>query len=492
MNQNIKTFLSAFYETNKREFWLLIVFNIVLGLIVNLYDFNGLVKACIIILMALKNLSFLRSASVMPSVSSDFDRYSWKYFQGLPLNKEELIISLMISNIFVMFPGLVWLMSFFIQIASLFADNKEKVDYIVQLKIFLCLLPVLLIISSMSLVNLITFPRKQYSKNEPKAVFLHKVKVVAFSATGFLYFLLGCVYFNEVTGIDLAMYFEKTLQFIFKQSTWWLFPALIAMAVVNYYYAISTWQNELKSYLKIDWNPKRDVSALSLCVALIWAPIHSLDLMTPEEFVDGKIVNAIYKGDYKKVKALIEAGHDINEINLYGYNPALTAASKGHLAMFKLLEEKGAKLDGSVNVRKRKQLSSGLSIFNAAIRSGNSQFVSYLLKKGFNANEKNSHNQWSPLHYAAKTCRPEIIDLLIANKAELNVKDKLGRTPLHLAADIGCFGSVALLLDAGANPNVVDNKNKVALNYAEEGKAKYNNRDLRFYLEKRSRAPANK
>ncbi len=374
MNPNIKIFISAFYETNKREFWILIVSNIILGIILNYYDLNGLVEAGIIIIMALKNISFLRSASVMPSVSSDFDRYSWKYFQGLPLNKEDLIISLMISNLMVLFPGVVWLMSFFIQIASLFADNSHPLDYLLQLKIFLCLIPVLFIISSMSLINLITFPRKQYSKNEPKAVFLYKLKIFSIGATCLLYFILACVYFNELTGIEIDLYLGRFFKFIFSQSTWWILPILITFAFANYHNAIAVWQNEKRSYLKLDWQPKRDFAIISLCLALVWIPVKQLDLMTPEEFTDGKIVNAVYKGDLRKIEQLIKEGHDINEANSYGYTPVLTAAYKGQLTILDNLVKKGAKLDGVTKIR-NDSFDSGLTIFSAAVKSGDIKVV---------------------------------------------------------------------------------------------------------------------
>ncbi len=102
----------------------------------------------------------------------------------------------------------------------------------------------------------------------------------------------------------------------------------------------------------------------------------------------------------------------------------------------------------------------------------------------------NMHNHWYPIHYASNFCKPKMVDLLIEMKAELNVKDKLGRTPLHLAAKSGCFASVALLLDAGADSKIEDNERKLATDYAET--YGYMSKELAFYIDKRSRRPAGK
>lgn len=487
---NIKIFLSAFYETNKREFWLLVLFNILLGIIINAYPLNGMAQAIIIILMALKNISFLRSASVMPSISSDFDRYSWKYFQGLPLNKEELILCLIISNLFVMFPGLVWVMSFFIQLSGMFVDAKEvRFDVVLAIKVFLCLVPILVMVSTMSLSNLITFPRKQYSKNDPRHVFFYKVKTAVVGVTVMLYAITAYIYLSEFTQIDLVPYIGKALKFIFRQSTWWLVPALALMATLTYFGTLKVWQNEKKSYVKIDWQHKRDFSIIAVCIALVWVPVKVLDLFTPDEYLQGKIVNAVYKEDFRKVEALIKAGEDINEVNKFGMTPLLVAAIHGHEFMYYFLEQRGAKAEGVAKIKGDKILS-GLNVYLAAIRSGNMNLAKHFLKPGSNPNEMNKENKWHAIHYAASYCKPKLLDLLIEKKADLNVVNADGQTALHLAAKDSCFASVVLLLDAGADPGIVDNKKKLAMDYAT--KSGYKSRDLDFYMQKRARLPAGK
>ena len=48
----------------------------------------------------------------------------------------------------------------------------------------------------------------------------------------------------------------------------------------------------------------------------------------------------------------------------------------------------------------------------------------------------------------------EIINLLVKHNCSLNVKDHLGKTPLHYASELGQDDTLEILLKAGANPNI--------------------------------------
>jgi len=50
-----------------------------------------------------------------------------------------------------------------------------------------------------------------------------------------------------------------------------------------------------------------------------------------------------------------------------------------------------------------------------------------------------------------------MVELLLANKAEVNAKDNGGRTPLHSAAESGHKDAVGLLLANGAEVNAKNN-----------------------------------
>ncbi|KAE8454120.1 hypothetical protein EG329_005044 [Mollisiaceae sp. DMI_Dod_QoI] len=78
------------------------------------------------------------------------------------------------------------------------------------------------------------------------------------------------------------------------------------------------------------------------------------------------------------------------------------------------------------------------------------------------------------LHIAARARQSNVIGLLFEHFSKvgrsdiLHLRDSIGRTALHYACRSGHPESVALLLKAGASPNVVDNKNRAPLHACAE------------------------
>src|SRR5262249_23728343 len=59
----------------------------------------------------------------------------------------------------------------------------------------------------------------------------------------------------------------------------------------------------------------------------------------------------------------------------------------------------------------------------------------------------------TPLHVATATGDQPLVELLLANKANVNAVNKNGQTPLHSAVSSGRAGIATVLLAAGANVN---------------------------------------
>src|SRR6185369_11298271 len=73
-----------------------------------------------------------------------------------------------------------------------------------------------------------------------------------------------------------------------------------------------------------------------------------------------------------------------------------------------------------------------------AAKNGDLDKVKALL--ALNADLVNSimpDNSWTPLHYAASYGHKDVAELLLANKADANAKDRFGFTSLTLVADHG-------------------------------------------------------
>ncbi|XP_048576796.1 transient receptor potential cation channel subfamily A member 1 isoform X3 [Nematostella vectensis] len=72
-----------------------------------------------------------------------------------------------------------------------------------------------------------------------------------------------------------------------------------------------------------------------------------------------------------------------------------------------------------------------------------------------------------PIHRAAQSNHHEVIAYLLKQDTDqVDAIDHLGRTPIMLAAENGCFESVRVLLDHNANVDIRDSENKTVLHYA--------------------------
>jgi len=81
-----------------------------------------------------------------------------------------------------------------------------------------------------------------------------------------------------------------------------------------------------------------------------------------------------------------------------------------------------------------------------AAAAGRIEIVKLLLGKGADINAKNTGGH-SALQYAASKNHVEIVELLITHHADPNIADEMNATPLHRAASLGNSQALALLLE---------------------------------------------
>ena len=74
-------------------------------------------------------------------------------------------------------------------------------------------------------------------------------------------------------------------------------------------------------------------------------------------------------------------------------------------------------------------------------------------------------------HMVASTGKIKVLDLLIKHGMEINVKDFLGRTPLHSAFMLGKVDMARELINLGLDPNEKDNHGKTPMDLAKEMKS---------------------
>ncbi|WP_096607842.1 protein kinase domain-containing protein [Calothrix sp. NIES-2100] len=103
----------------------------------------------------------------------------------------------------------------------------------------------------------------------------------------------------------------------------------------------------------------------------------------------------------------------------------------------------------------------GNNILNIAAEQGNKQIVELQIAQGANVNSRNNYGN-TPLHLAEDI---DVVKLLIAKGADVNSNNNDGNTPLHLAEDIDV---IKLLIAKGADVNSRNNDGNTPLHLAED------------------------
>ncbi|WCR53354.1 MAG: Phosphocholine transferase AnkX [Wolbachia endosymbiont of Ctenocephalides orientis wCori] len=154
---------------------------------------------------------------------------------------------------------------------------------------------------------------------------------------------------------------------------------------------------------------------------------------------------AVERGSYDIVKLLIdhEAGVDVQ--NVQGRTPLHDAVQGDKLQIVQLLTSKA-----DINAKNDR----GEAPLHVAAENGYTGIVNFLVitnKENINVDGKNINNE-TPLHLAAKKGNLAVVKTLIADGAETEAKDQVGRTPLKVAEETGDLAKdvVACLKDVVA------------------------------------------
>jgi ankyrin repeat protein len=171
------------------------------------------------------------------------------------------------------------------------------------------------------------------------------------------------------------------------------------------------------------------------------------------------------------VKLLIKYDAKVNVSDIFGYTPLHYAAAAGDLPILaEIIEEE-------------------LNIFEGFPRALEyTDIVEVLLIHGANVNAKNNMGV-TPLHIAVSSGDVKIVKMLIKYGAYVNARDDEGNTPLHYATYFACVRALSLvdlpdsiklflencvaptiklLLENGADPTIRNNRGISALDLAEQ------------------------
>ena len=157
------------------------------------------------------------------------------------------------------------------------------------------------------------------------------------------------------------------------------------------------------------------------------------------------------------IKALLDAGADVNRADRDGYTPLIRAAQTGKRETARLLLEKGARPDARTVF--------GVTPLFLAAAYGDLPTVRILLAHGASVNLRTVQGK-TALHKAAFDGSIEVVRLLLSNGSDVNAREDDGSTPLADAV-IGLHAaSVELLLTCGARVDTRDNIDRTPLSWA--------------------------
>ncbi|KAK8803290.1 hypothetical protein WA158_000984 [Blastocystis sp. Blastoise] len=105
------------------------------------------------------------------------------------------------------------------------------------------------------------------------------------------------------------------------------------------------------------------------------------------------------------------------------------------------------------------------SFFEACMNGNSDRVIHEIEDNHFYINSRDEDKR-TGLHWAASSNNNELVSYLISQKGiEIDALDEMGWSPLFCAISCGKYENAVTLIEAGANPNIVDENNKCLLHY---------------------------
>lgn len=171
------------------------------------------------------------------------------------------------------------------------------------------------------------------------------------------------------------------------------------------------------------------------------------DMDASKVFADPRVAalaDAAASGDPARVRALVRDGADPNAQGDRGVTPLEWALLRKDLRGMQALLDAGAD-PAHAGV-------GGATALHMAAMADDTSYLRLLLDRGADPNAPHGVTQAPPLAAALMNPKDDAFELLLAHHADPNRADRLGNTPLHVAAKVHKTRCVLRLLNAGADP----------------------------------------
>ena len=168
--------------------------------------------------------------------------------------------------------------------------------------------------------------------------------------------------------------------------------------------------------------------------------------------------HAVNEPHVRSAEMLIRSGAQIDARDFHGMTPLQYVFHSDNKEMIQLLLQNKADVN-TQDLDCRTTLSTAAEV-------GNEVMVQLLLEDPRTCINLADKNGVTPLHLAAAFKHVDITEMLIRASANLNVRDLLNATPLHYAAYGGTPEIITLLLEAGADDKLIDNAGWLPIQYA--------------------------
>lgn len=180
--------------------------------------------------------------------------------------------------------------------------------------------------------------------------------------------------------------------------------------------------------------------------SIIWS---QNDTDSSSTILNNKLIDAAYEGDYSKILDCLNKGAKINFTDEYGKSALIYVVEKNDLNLVKLLVDRGA------NINLIPNLNFGMPAIITSAKYGYFPISKYLIEKKANLNVRNKFG-FSPLHFAALYNDTLLLEELLNNGANYNDTTNNGETPLLIAAYNGSLQALNYLINVGVDINTSD------------------------------------